>query len=646
MIALQGTPTLAESSAATSLAVAYPAGIVANDLLVLSLTLSQQTALTTVPSGWTLAKAQDAVGGTYTATTVFYKKAVGGETGTVTVGTWTTSGRTTAIMSRWAGVDTVTALDTAPVSNATADATTLLMPSITTTTANCVLLHTIAANVSSTSDLETLAGTTLVTKSTTIGRKSGQFYEQQPTPGASGTRLWTLNPVSPRLWTGITLALRTSGSVIAPSLVQRVVGIPATNTATTALVQAKVTNATSARLKVSTDPAGTQGVVYGPAATPSASGDVKLTASGLTANTRYYYRVAMTNAGGEVLDTSTPVGRLKTAPSGASSFSFCFASCFNGTDTAVVDAVAARGDDMFMIIGDLYYADGSGTTAANFRTKHNQKILAYQSALATTNTVYTPSDHDGMNNDSTAGGDATAWTNWNTVRSELWPAAASYYSWTWGRVRFIVLDDRSFKTIPSATDNSSKTALGATQKTWLKNTITAATEPVIVIAQSAPWIHPPEAGDDGWNGYTTERTELANFFVASGKKIVMLAGDMHAVAADSGVNSPGGVPLFHASPGEGTSSHKGGPYTVPPYPASGQSATQYGRVVVTDTGAQISLTFSGYSAPDNTQRVTLTVTETTGGGGTTPGGITPVSQMFIRTATAWVPISISSFTGV
>ena len=289
------------------------------------------------------------------------------------------------------------------------------------------------------------------------------------------------------------------------------------------------------------------------------------------------------------------------------------------------------------MLDDLYYFDGTATTVENFRAKQNEKIKLFQKLFATTNTIYTPSDHDGFNNNSTAGNDPTAWTNWNTAHGELWPVAQTYYSWTWGRVRFICLDDRSFKSNPSATDDATKTALGSTQKQWLKDTITAATEPVIVVMSSAPWIGAAEVGDDGWYGFTTERTELANFFAASGKNVAIVAGDMHALAADDGTNSPGGVPVFQAAPGNQTSSIKGGPYTVAPYPAAaGSGVTQYGRMVVSDTGSQISLTFTGYSASTDTARVTMTKTYNTDTGGTNY-----VPAVFVNTNSGWVQCKIA-----
>lgn len=617
-IALQGTPSLYEGASVTSAVITTPAGVVAGELLIAAVAHSSSTAApTTGTAGWTLLEAQNGVDAAGPSHATFYRVATGTEAASYTFPTNATAGRVTGIMVRISGVDTAVIQDVAAAKASTSTATSFTMPSISTVTANALLLHFILLNAASSADIVAPAGPTLVSKSTGTGRRMGVWSEPMPTAGASGTRLWTDTPATALQWGGITIALRPAGGVVGPSVTQRVVGITTTPT-TSAVVSVKTANATSVRLKFSTDTAGTTGVVWSTAQTPSAQGDTKHTVTGLTANTQYYYRVAMTSSASvESLDALATIGKVKTAPSGAANFNFCFGSCESGDVTQALDAVAARGDDLFFHLGDLYYADGTATSVANFRTSMNNKIGLHQNLFATTNMTYTPSDHDGFSNNSAAGSDATAWTNWNTAVSELFPMSATYYAFTWGRVRFVQLDSRSFKSNPAATDDVNKTALGATQKQWLKNEITNATEPVIVIIQDAPWIGPAVAGDDGWQGYTTERTELANHFAASGKKIVMLGGDMHAVAADNGTNAPGGIYVFQAAPFNNTSSIKGGPYSEGTYPTvAGQSVAQYGRVLVTDDGSKVSLAFTGYSSSTNTARISLT-TEVT----VSPAGI-------------------------
>jgi hypothetical protein len=386
------------------------------------------------------------------------------------------------------------------------------------------------------------------------------------------------------------------------TLTHRVVGIPSTSSVPVAV---RTANATSVRLQVSTSPSFASGIISGPAVTPNAQGDSQLTVSGLAAGTAYYHRVGVTSGGAEAF---TPVSSVpfRTAPTGQANFAFCFSSCCDANDSAAMSAVAARNDAFFLHLGDLFYNDSAAETVANFRSAMVGKIQAtnHKAVFATTPTLYTPSDHDGLADNSNADSHSAGWANWNAVYRELWPVPSrpgtlgAYCTFTWGRLRFIQIDSRSFA--------SGSTRLGATQKQWLKDQITAATEPVIVIVQDQPWIG-SSSGADSWSSFSTERTELANFFTASGKRIAMLGGDMHAVAAHNGVSgSPGGIAVFHAGPLNNSVSHKGGPYTVGPSPGSG-SAQQYGRIVVTDTGTQIALAFTGYNS-SNGQMLTLTKT--------------------------------------
>lgn len=605
-VSLQGTPSVYENASATSAVVPYPSGVTAGELLLAQVVHTQSTSPSSpVPSGWFLLESKSGTSGG-PGMAIFYRWADGTESGSVTFTTSSTAGRVTGIMSRWTGVASVI-LDVAPSEISTGAQQDLIMPGLSTATAGVLLLHSVSIWVASAADINTPTGLTKIAGSTTIGRKLSIFTELQMSPGGTGDQTFTQTG-TPINWTAITIPLRPDGVVVGPAMVQRTVGIPATDTDTSGIVNVKVTNATSVRLRCSTDAAGTTGVVYGSPVTPSSNGDARLTISGLTANTRYYYHVLMTNEAGEIVDGSTPQGRLKTAPSGPASFSFTFGSCNTGNSTTASTAMANRNDDLSFHLGDLYYHDGSGTSLSNFRTRINAAIVSQKNLFATTNMHMLPSDHDGMNNDSAAGSQATAWTNWNIARSELYPNPYNYFAFNWGRVRFVMLDTRSFKDNPADTDDSSKSALGATQKQWLKDEVDALpADEVMIIGQDGPWITGADTGDDGWGGFITERDELAAYFAASTKNIIIIAGDMHALAAEDGSGSPGGVPVFHAAPLNQTSSHKGGPYDVGPYPSAGLSVQQYGRVTVTDSGDEIEVLYKGYSA-SGTERVTMTKT--------------------------------------
>jgi hypothetical protein len=600
--------------AATAWDIPFPSGIAAGDLLLAHIITNGGTVSSTPPAGWVEVYRETAnsnpKGG------LWYKIADGTEAGAETFTVSSTTGN--AMMFRYTGVDAATPFDGgATTVDNTVAAADAVVPSITTTMADSLLVYCCGLNSGSTTVTGPAGSTQRVDHNEVggTGTKGGALFDEPfAGPGATGARTMTF--ASRTNW-GIMVALMPNqGGTPAGTgtLVQRVVGIPE-DPSTNGIVQVKVASTDSARLICSTDSAQTTDVVYGDAITPDADGNARLTVSGLTPGTRYYYRVEMTDASSNVsIDDEAIIGRLKTAPAGAASFAFDFGSCANSTDPIVFPLITARNDDMFFHLGDMFYNDGSGTSVANLRSKLSGKITQpnHAALYAQMNMAHVPGDHDVATNDTTNATDPTAWANWRQVSNELFPDPDLYYTFVWGRVRFIKLDLLNFKDDPDATDNSSKSAMGATQKQWLKDTIDAATEPVIVIIQADPWIGSAITGDAGWYGYTTERTELANYFAASGKNIAMIGGDMHAAAADDGTNSPGGIAYFAGSPFGQTASQKGGPYTEGPVPSSGTAyTTHYGRLVVTDSGGSIELAFDAYDETD-TSIVSLTKTYSLG----------------------------------
>jgi len=589
-------------TASTSWALAYPSTVNAGDVLVACFVTNGGQMSGTPPTGWTQVYLESTL--TNPKGGMYLKVADGSETGTVTFTVGSTTGN--AIMLRYTGVDNTTPQDAAATSyvDSSGTGTTTVLPSITLANAGSMLVYMNGANSGSVT-MTSGTGTERVDHVSIggTGTKGGAVYDELVgSSGATGTRTITLN--SGRALFGAMLALREDQGgppAFSGTLTNRVAGISSTPS-TSVRVSVKTSGVDSVRLKLGTNSGLTTGVVYGSAETPDANGYSTLTATGLTANTRYYYRVEMTDTNSVVeLDTASTIGRIKTAPSGQASFAFDFGSCQNSTDPIVFPLITARADDLFFHLGDMFYNDGSGTTLSNIRSKLEGKIQQTNSAAlyAQINSIHVPGDHDIATNDETNATDPTAWGNYRTAAGQLFPDEDLYYTFVWGRVRFIKLDLFNFKDDPADTDDSSKTALGTTQKQWLKDTIDAATEPAIVIVQSDPWIGSAITSDSGWFGFTTERTELANYMVASGKNFIMLGGDMHAVAADDGTHAAGNITVFQAAPFGQTASQKGGPYTTGPFPSSGTAfTTQYGRVVVTDNGTDIEFAFNGYDSTD------------------------------------------------
>jgi PKD repeat protein len=655
-----GTPVVAEKNDANlTITVAAPTGIAVGDLLVATVGHSTGTAFTPI-SGWTLAVGATSVGSSGVYVAKMYKFAVSGDIG-ASYAFNVATGRATAVMEALRYVHATTPVDVTPSTVGDTSSTAgLTVPSITTVTAGCRLESAYVINSATTEDTVLPATWTLIGKATLgTGRRVHDAFKAQTAAGATGTVAWTKTGTAPLPSAALLMAWRPAtptgggGGGTTPTLQTRAVGIDGG-------VKVTTLNATSVRLRASTDAAGTTGVIYSSAVTPDANGVSYPRLTGLTAGVRYYYRVGMTVSAVETFDTKAVIGRIRVAPTGATNFAFNFGGCCNASDSASMAAIAGRADHLFFHLGDMWYADGSGTSVANYLSQMGNKVNApnHESVFATTPCVFAPSDHDGsMNNNGNAGTDATALTNYNAAYRRLLPTPTGvgmpattgvYYSFTWGRVQFINIDCRSFASAPSATDNSSKTMLGSTQKTWLKNLITASTAGVICIIGDTAWTGAATAGDDAWIGYTTERQELATHFDASGKAICYLSADMHALGADNGSapNNPSQMVTFASAPLNNNSSQKVSGWSAGIYPSSGSTVVQqYGRVNVTDTGTNISFAYTGYSS-DGTARVNMTANWATDPSPAPPSGTQPtISAGQLGAGAAWVMNFEDTFSG-
>jgi hypothetical protein len=391
-------------------------------------------------------------------------------------------------------------------------------------------------------------------------------------------------------------AFDTGAVAVTPTLHRRTVGI-------LGLVAVRTSDATTVRLRV--EPTGTPVTLTSPAgapATPNAQGDAILPPPVLTAGT-YDYRVEMDG----VLDTESSVGRLRVWQTGSAvSHTIAFGSCHD-VDTPTFTAIATAAPDAFLHLGDLYYADGTGLTIENFRLRAETALGGTRMLSVTHRTPcsFAPDDHDGMLNNSTGGRDPAAWALYNQMYREKIPgqvpASGVYHTFVIGRVRYVMLDCRTFSTDPTAVpahDDPAKTVLGTTQRAWLLDLIANTPEQVLIVNTGFPWVEAPTNSSRNWGGFTVERQVILDAVATAGKKMVAIAGDMHALAVHTGTVSaanPGGTLTFQGAPLAQTSSSKGGPWTLGPYPAStGVYSRQYGQLAVTDSGSTISVAFTGY----------------------------------------------------
>lgn len=421
-------------------------------------------------------------------------------------------------------------------------------------------------------------------------------------------------------------------------------------TPTSATVCVRLTaSALRTRLVVSADDRLTPAVFSAAENSAASAGNVvSLNIDGLQPATEYFYGIEV---GGVVRTEANSRGKFRTFPQGAASFRLAFASCgdLRDPDQRAYEAIAAEQPLLFLMTGDLHYFDINSAAAEDYRRAYDA-VLNHpnQGALyRAMSTAYMWDDHDFTGNDSVGAG-AIGTAPARTVYREYVPhypitvtGGTVAQSFTVGRVRVIMTDLRSASSSQTAAETISKTRLGATQKAWFKQELINARDagfPLILWVSTSPWNAPPALGVDTWGAFATERTELADFIKENRiQNVVILSGDMHALAYDDGTNSDyaigGGAPMVVLNaaaltrPGEA----KDGRYTVGPILGS----AQYGLLEITDTGGPtVQCLFTGKRVGEGAKMV---FQFQAGQGGVVPNGVSAadggLDRAFVNVAT-------------
>jgi phosphodiesterase/alkaline phosphatase D-like protein len=339
----------------------------------------------------------------------------------------------------------------------------------------------------------------------------------------------------------------------------------------------------------------------------------KMSISGLAADTVFFCAVEVD--GELLLDT---IGTFRTKPSsGTASFKCAFAGdAGTGSTSIVFDEIRAQAPLFFIHLGDMHYENISVNDVATFEAAYDAVLAAAPQAqlYREVATVYVWDDHDFGPNDSYSGSpgrDAACEAYRKRVPHlplvESGTTDAIYHSFTVGRVMFVITDLRSESSNKSATDDSSKTMMGATQKTWFKALFSnpANDGMLFVWICSRVWGGAAAAGADHWGGFTTERTELANHFQTEAPgRVCVISADMHSLAIDDGTNhdfvttGSNPLPTFQAAALDrtGNTTYGGGTYS------EGRFVTNnnFGVMEITDAGgATITVDWTGYDLDGN-----------------------------------------------
>lgn len=396
------------------------------------------------------------------------------------------------------------------------------------------------------------------------------------------------------------LCLVIVASLSAQTAVNFIGGVWSGNVTPTSATVVTRLNASSQRVRlvVSLSETLTRPVYSAVVTTAASSGNsAKLTIQGLEPDTDYFYGIEVAG----VLRTEVVSrGRFRTFPLGRASFRIAFGSCgdFRAADQRAYEAIMRERPLLFINTGDLHYSNTNTTNPEDYRANYDN-VLGHpvQGALyRSVAMAYMWDDHDFAGNDSNGnaiGRDTARATYRERVPHYPLTAVGGTISqaFTIGRVRFIMTDLRSAAQAADLRESASKTRMGSSQKAWFKQELISARDggfPLIVWVCTMPWIGAAQVGDDTWAGYSTERTELANFIRDNRiDNLAMISGDMHGLAFDDGSHADyatgGGAPItvLHAAALTSTGSVKGGPFTEGPLPGS----QQYGILEVFDNGS-------------------------------------------------------------
>jgi phosphodiesterase/alkaline phosphatase D-like protein len=201
-------------------------------------------------------------------------------------------------------------------------------------------------------------------------------------------------------------------------------------------------------------------------------------------------------------------GRFETFARGAHSFTIAIGACARvGSNGRVFEAIREADPALYLVTGDLFYADIGENDPDRFRERYREALTqpAQAALYRSTPVAYIWDDHDYGPNDSdrTAESRPAAHAAYREIvpRYDLAadePRGAIYQAFTIGRVRFILTDARSERDPAGQAMGEPRSMLGPEQKAWLKQELLDArgTFPLIVWVSPVPWIGAARSGAD------------------------------------------------------------------------------------------------------------------------------------------------------
>lgn len=299
-----------------------------------------------------------------------------------------------------------------------------------------------------------------------------------------------------------------------------------------------------------------------------------------------------------------PVYDSDTVDSGnTADFTVAYGACINASGSGAFTHIHDLRPDYFIHLGDVWYKDGATPNwNADWDAKFSESRYAAMLADLPNPQIVLWSDHDfGYANNSTGSDNSSRTNAANAAYREQFPDVelpelGIYRDWSVGRVKFIALDCLTFKSPLSASDNSSKTMLGTTQKNWLRNLLSSDEFPLIIVFGDGQMPGPKEAGQDEWRGYDTERRQIQQYVDASPATVIYCNGDTHSLAV--GHDQFGFARCWQSAPLHNDTKVKAGgdgySFTYPTNANEGTLKELYAVMTFTDNGSEITATWRGY----------------------------------------------------
>ena len=319
-----------------------------------------------------------------------------------------------------------------------------------------------------------------------------------------------------------------------------------------------------AEVRVVATPASDSAQVVEGSTIADAAGTATVRLAGLEPGTTYQYAV-------EVNGTPTgDGGRLRTQPlwqwrTDPPTFTAALGSCYYDNDPAydrpgtpyggspaIFGEIAALRPDLMLWLGDNTYlreTDWWDPAGIEYRFRHSRSEPALGPLLANTAHYAVWDDHDYGPNDSDRSY-VLKGSSYDTF-SRYWPAGSRglpgvpgmFTQFQWADVEFFVLDDRWHRA-PNDAPARERTILGAEQRQWLLDALTASRAPFKVVAIGGQFLNPVAVFETFSNVAPAERQAvLAEIAARRIEGVVFLSGDRHHTELLK-LDRPGAYPLY------------------------------------------------------------------------------------------------------